>query len=195
LGAEIVGEDRLKAEPKLAVLGGGEETMDGAGLGGEAVVELAKLPKSSAENRSIELDGAGGLGAAAACGAARPCGDMKPVPKAEPGEVTADFATGAVDGMLSKKPPPLRGGGEVICGADGVDFAGTALAKAPNADAVDEACTEGEGPNADAVEEACTGGDIAGLGLEKFIPPNASARPPKASCFAMGGEVIPPNDG
>ncbi len=62
-------EDKLKGELKAAVLLGGDII---AGLGGEAGVELAKPPKSSAANRSAGIDVAvaAGLGAGAGCGAA-----------------------------------------------------------------------------------------------------------------------------
>lgn len=68
-GAVIVGVDRLNAELKFALLGGGAETVEDAGLGGEAGVELAKPPKSSAANKSVGMDVGAGLGAGAACGA------------------------------------------------------------------------------------------------------------------------------
>jgi hypothetical protein len=60
-----VGEDKLKGELMLAVLTGGDETIGGAGLGGETGVELANPPKSSAANRSAAREVAAGLGAAA----------------------------------------------------------------------------------------------------------------------------------
>jgi hypothetical protein len=67
-GAVVVGEDRLKAELKFVALEGGAETVDEAGLGGEAGVELAKPPKSSAANKSVGMDVGAAFGAGMACG-------------------------------------------------------------------------------------------------------------------------------
>lgn len=89
------------------------------------------------------------------------------------------MGAGAFDGMLSKKPPPLKGGGEVTWGAEGVAFDGTELVRLPKAE------------NA----EGCAGGDVTVFVLGKLNPPKASASPPKESCFASGGEVIAPNEG
>jgi len=65
-----VGEDRLKAESKVAAVGRPAETVDEAGLGGEAGVELANPPKSSAANKSVGMDVVAGFGPGAACGGA-----------------------------------------------------------------------------------------------------------------------------
>jgi len=96
------------------------------------------------------------------------------------GEVTVGFSAGAFDGRLSKKLPPLKGGGDVACGPEGAAFDGTELVRPPKAEKA---------------EDGCAGGDIAVVVLEKLIPPKASASPPNASCFASGGDVIAPKDG
>ena len=84
-----------------------------------------------------------------------------------------------MEGKLSKKPPPLKGGGEDNCGADGVDFAGTAVA------------------NAFVVEKEDFGGGCGGGAPElgKLRPLKASVRPPKASCDRVAGDEGPPKEG
>jgi hypothetical protein len=101
----------------------------------------------------------------------------------EEGELTVGFTAVAFDGRLSKKLPPLSGGGEVTCGADGAAFgAVTGLAKLPKAEKA---------------EAGCGADDFVAVVfvLGKLKPPKASARPPNASCFAAGVGAIPPNEG
>ena len=50
-----------------------------------------------------------------------------------------------------------------------------------------------EKPKAEAGDWTGGGGCVA-LADEKFIPPNASASPPNASCFGAVGEAIALND-
>lgn len=179
-------EDRLNAELNvlLLLLVIGDVTFAGVGLGGETGVELANPPKSSFANKSVGIDAATGLAAGwGGGGEAAVILDVKE--KSNPfeldGAVTAGLETGAFEGKLSKKLPPLKGGGEVTCGAEGVALAGTGLVKLLKPENADEA------------------GGAAGFGallLGKLSPPNASARPPNASCFRGGAvDVIPPNDG
>jgi len=65
--------------------------------------------------------------------------------------------------------------------------------------AIDEDCGGGDAtgdgnPKAEA-DDCGGGGDLAVEGpLEKLMPPNASERPPKASCFGAEGEANPPKD-
>lgn len=177
-----VGEDRLKAEFRFAVLAGGEETVGGAGFGGEAGVELANPPKSSAANRSTGMEAPALLGAAVDVGAAGCCVKAKSSPLDADGEATVGFGAGALEGRLSKKPPPLSGGGEVICGADGAAFAGRELVRLPKLEKPDDVCAGG-------------GGDLDVFVLEKFNPPNASARPPNASCFEPEDVGTAPKEG
>ena len=61
------GCDKLKAELKLVevVAAGGDDTLGGAGFGGEAGVEPANPPKSSAANKSTGSDVVEGFGAGA----------------------------------------------------------------------------------------------------------------------------------
>jgi hypothetical protein len=94
-------------------------------------------------------------------------------------DVAVGFGTAALVGRLSKKLPPLNGGGEVTCGAEGVAFGGMEL----DSPAMPEKA-----------EEAGAAAGFAVLGVEKFNPPNALARPPNASCLAAGVEAMPPND-
>ena len=66
LGAAAgAGCDKLKAELNVPVLTGGDVTLGGAGLGGEAGAEPANPPKSSAANKSTGIDVAEGFGAGA----------------------------------------------------------------------------------------------------------------------------------
>lgn len=51
---------------------------------------------------------------------------------------------GGLLGFISKKPPPLRGPGDVTCGAKGVDLAGIAVGKLNPANADDGDCTGGD---------------------------------------------------
>lgn len=87
-------------------------------------------------------------------------------------------------GRLSKKVPPLKGGGDVTFGADGADLVGMLgvnLLRSENAD-----CCFGGG-----------GGDVV---EGKLRPLKAFVKPPKASGCAGGGdcgggEAMPPKDG
>ena len=113
-------EDRLKAELKalllLLLLTTGDVTFAGVGLGGETGVELANPPKSSLANKSCGIDAATGLVAGFGGG-----GEVawifdvneKSNPFELEGEVTLALGAGAFEGRLSKKLPPIKGGGEV----------------------------------------------------------------------------------
>jgi len=109
---------------------------------------------------------------------------------------TAGFGAGGLVAVGEKKSPPLNGGGEVTWVGAGAAFTGTALGKLrpvkeDDCDAGD-ATADGK-PNAEAGD--CTGGDLAVEGpLEKLIPPNASAKPPNASCLGAAGDDIPPKE-
>lgn len=163
------------------MLAGGEETVAGAAFGGEAGVELANPPKSSAANRSTGMEAPAGFGAAAGVCVAGCWVKAKSNPLDAAGEMTEGFGAAGLDGKLSKKPPPLRGGGEVICGAEGAAFAGRELVRLPNAEKLDDVCADG-------------GGGLAVLVLGKLRPPNASASPPKASCLGAEGAAMAPNE-
>lgn len=178
IGADVVGEDKLNGELMLAVLVGGEATFVGARFGGDAGIELAKPPKSSASKRSVGIDDVDGLGAAAGWGAGAVCVNAKSKPLDAEGEVTVGLAAGAFEGRESKKLPPLKAGGDEAPAED-VDL-GPELVRLPNAENAEDGCGWG-------------GGDV--LVLEKFNPPKASAKPPKASCFPRGGDAAPDMDG
>ena len=180
IGADVVGEDRLNGELVLAVLLGGEAALVGPGFGGDAGIELANPPKSSAAKRSAGIDEADGLGGAAGWGAGAVCvnAKSKPLDPAE-GEVTVGLTAGAFEGRESKKLPPLNGGGGGEAPTEEVDF-GPELVRLPNAENAEVDCGWG-------------GADV--LVPEKFNPPKASAKPPKASCFPRGGDAAPPRDG
>ena len=112
-------EDRLNGELNAVLLAIGDitfgaDTGAGVGLGGDTGVELANPPKSSAANRSVGIDMGVGFGAAAGCGGGVLWVNEKSSPFKAEGEVTVGFAAGAFEGRLSKKLPPLSGGGEVI---------------------------------------------------------------------------------
>jgi hypothetical protein len=88
-------------------------------------------------------------------------------------------------GAMSKKLPPLSEGGDVTCAAEGVALTGMAEGKLRPENPEDGDCTGGD----------CTAGDLTVEGPEgKLRPPNAAARPPKASFGCAGGDDIPPND-
>ena len=86
-------------------------------------------------------------------------------------------------GPASKKPPPLKGGGDVTWGAATEDRWLAGLLKL--AKGSDFGCCWGFG--------AC-GGDTGGLKLRLL---NASSKPPKleVACCWAGGDCIPPNEG
>lgn len=102
---------------------------------------------------------------------------------------------------MSKKLPPLRGGGEVTDAADGGDFAGTEVGKLNPVNEEEDDCAGGDLDwlvlgKLNPVSEEEDGGAGGGLLLGKLKPPNASVSPPKASGFVVvEGEVMPPNDG
>jgi hypothetical protein len=87
-----------------------------------------------------------------------------------------------LEGKLSKKPPPLKEGGDDNCGADGVDFACTDVANALVGG------KEGFGGG-------CGGGDAIAPALGKLRPLKASVRPPEASCDRIAGDEGPPKEG
>ena len=69
------------------------------------------------------------------------------------------------------------------CGAGGVSLGGAlGLVMLPKAENADAGCGAG-------------GFGVIVFVLGKLKPPKASARPPKASGFAAGVDVIPPKDG
>lgn len=88
--------------------------------------------------------------------------------------------TGGLVGTLSKKLPPLRGGGEEICGATGGDFRGGGLLKPLMPEKAD--CPD------------CDGGDFTEFEAGKLSPLKASFRPPREFRWA-GGDDRPPNEG
>jgi len=183
----------LNAELKLLlgiVVG---EDIFGAAMGAGGLVVVgdvveAQPPKSSLLNRSAGIFAAGlgtGGGAGAAAGAEGTTGfwanEKSNPPVGWRGVAFNGCGAGSLLGAMSKKLPPLSGGGDVTWGADGVALAGMAVGK-----------LKPENPD----EGDCTGGDFAvEADDEKLRPPKASARPPNASFCCAGGEDIPPNDG
>lgn len=73
-----------------------------------------------------------------------------------------------MDGALSKKLPPLRGGGEVSWGAEGFDL--------------DEIEPPRRPLLGKAVGAGCEGGGFTDPDDGKLSPLKASVRPPKESC-------------
>ena len=109
----------------------------GAGAGAGAAGVEAQPPKSSLLNRSAGIAAAGfeagldigaGLGAGGEAGVAF-CVKEKSRPLLSfRGTVTGLGAGGwVVVGVISKKLPPLRGGGDVTCGAIAVALVGIAV--------------------------------------------------------------------
>lgn len=124
-GAEMVGEERLNGELKLAggLASEGEgiaAALDGTGgLGGEAAV--AKPPKASSLNRSAGNALVTGFDA----GGDVVVGCVAKEKSSRADDVVAPngfAARGFVVVVDEKKSPPLSGGGEVTCGAAGVDL-------------------------------------------------------------------------
>lgn len=74
---------------------------------------------------------------------------------------------------MSKKLPPLNGGGEDSCGAETVDFI--------CADVANTLAPEGLGGG---------GGDIGSFEPRKLSPPKASASPPKVCGDCAGVRLI-----
>ena len=158
-------------------MGAGEVTF-GAAMGAAGAVIVgdvvdAQPPKSSLLNKSAGMVAAGfGTGAAAGGGGGEAADgrwvkEKSRAPLGWRGAGLAGFDIGGLLGVMSKKFPPLRGGGEVTWGAEGIAFVGTADGKLKP-----EKAEEGD----------CTGGDLAvEADDEKFKPPKASARPPKES--------------
>lgn len=135
LGAD--GADRLNAELMLSI--GGDETLlgggaAGTGAGGEAGEGVAKASKSP--NRSFDGDFAGAIDFGAGGG---DCVKAKSRPFDGAGAGTGGGfgCVEAPDGALSKKLPPLNGGGDVTFGADGEDLAGMLGAKLLNSEKAD----------------------------------------------------------
>lgn len=132
------GPDRLKAELIFALEAvlediTGDETLVGGGTGGGAGDGAAKPENSSLANKSFDAIGTAGLGFVNA-GA---CAKEKSRPLKDEVLFGTDCGCCATfGGALSKKFPPLKGGGEVTCGADGVDLGANAfmLARFENAD-------------------------------------------------------------
>ena len=85
-----------------------------------------------------------------------------------------------MEGTLSKKLPPLSGGGDVTCGAEGGDLSGSGLLKPLIPKKSDCAGFGAAGALADPDE-----GNLR--------PLKASVRPPKESCWT-GGDDRPPNE-
>ena len=121
--------DRLNAEPKSLGFGAvGDATLGG---GAAEAVEGAEdhPPKSSLLKRSVGIDDAGletgagaGLGAGGVAGVA--CCVKEKSRAFFAAGLGAGLGAGGLVGVASKKPPPLRGGGEVTCAAAGVDLVG-----------------------------------------------------------------------
>ena len=128
LGARGCEADKLKGDSIVAVgLLTGDVTlgMTDALAGPGGFVVLANPPKSSEAKKSTGIEvGAGfgvGFGAGAAVDASTGCG-LLANPKSRPSDGTGLGVTSGFESALSKKLPPLRGGGDVICGADSVVF-------------------------------------------------------------------------
>lgn len=172
------GADRLKAEFIVALGTGledvtGDETLVGGGTGGGAGDGAAKPENSSLANKSFDAIGRAGLGFVNAGACAKE--------KSSPLKDEVLFGTNCgccatFGGALSKKFPPLKGGGEVTCGADGVDLCTNAfmLPRFENAD-------------------CAVGFEVVLLG--KLRPAKASVTTPNGSFCPAGGDVMPPNDG
>lgn len=196
-GAVIVGEDKLKGDAKADGLCMGGEGILGAGAAGVLVGAEEKLLNPSSPNKSAGIAVEAGFGAGGEVGAC-----VKEKFRAFEGRAAgAGFGAGGLVAVAEKKSPPLRGGGEVICAAAGGALAGRVFAKFKplNADDDDDGCGGDvvlAKPKAEPDDCVGGGGDlVVAVGLEKLMPPNASASPPNAS--VLGGDVyaIPPNDG
>ena len=121
-----VGADKLNAE-LMFVLGAGRDvaigvdTFVGGGTGGGAGDAEAKPENSSLANRSLDAAGTAGFGAVNAEEWAkeksRPFNDELAL-----GTEGCCCCWTGFGGVLSKKLPPLKGGGDITCGADGVDL-------------------------------------------------------------------------
>lgn len=171
VGAEFgfaVGADRLKAELMLVVAAAfdditGDDTFVGGGTGGGAGDGAAKPENSSLAKKSFDAIGTAGFGAVNADG----CAKAKSRPFNEELFLGAGGCCCGIGfgGALSKKLPPLKGGGEVTCGADGVALGDKALAllKFEKADC------------------AGCGGDFGVAVVGKLRPAKASVMPPKGS--------------
>lgn len=175
------GADRLKAELRFVVGAGleditGDETFVGGGTGGGTGDGAANPENSSLANRSFDAIGTAGVGLVNAGACAKE--------KSRPFRDEVFFGTGGfccttLGGALSKKFPPLNGGGEVTCGAEGVDLGANAftLPRLENADCVD------------------CGVDFEVVLLGKLRPAKASVIPPNVSFCTVGGDDMLPNDG
>ncbi len=102
---------------------------------------------------------------------------------AKSGAGACDFGcSGFLEGRLSKKPPPSKGGGDNTWGAEGADFVGTDAANALVAVREDLGC-------------GCGRDDAVTSELGKLRPLKASVSPPNASCDRVAGGVVPPKEG
>jgi hypothetical protein len=177
------GADRLNAELILALGAGleditGDETLVGGGTGGGAGDGAAKPENSSLANKSFGTIGTAGLGIVNAEACAKE--------KSRPFNEDVLFGTGGgccatLGGVLSKKFPPLRGGGEVTCGADGVDLGANAVVL-PRFENADCDCVD-------------CGVGFEAVVLGKLRPAKASVMPPNGSFCPTGGDPMLPNDG
>ena len=176
------GAERLNAE-LMFVLGAGfdddstgDDTLVGGGTGGGAGEGAAKPENSSLVNKSCDGAGTAGFGESYV-------GDWAKA-KSRPFRDALGFGTEGCccdlgfGGARSKKFPPLKGGGEVTCGTEGVALGenDVALLSFENTDCV-----------------GC-GGDFGAAAVGKLRPAKASVIPPKGS-FEGGGDDMPPSDG
>lgn len=170
---------------ELTLSAGGDETLLGGGAAGTGAddgtgageAKSSKSPKRSLEGGLADEEDLGGGGGDCAKAKSRPLD----------GALTGaggDFGcTEAADGAVSKKLPPLKGGGDVTLGAEGADLVEMLGARLPRPENGDWCF-------------GCGGGDAWD---GKLRPLKALVRPPKASVCGggddCGGDDRPPNEG
>lgn len=192
MAAVVVGEERLNAELKFVGLRNvGDDSGAFAGF-----VADAKSLKPSSPKRFAGMDVVVGC-ATGGDGVFCVKEKFKEFDAADIG-ACAGFGAAGLLAVPPKKFPPLNGGGEDTCAATGGAFAGTLVGKPKPANADEDDGGGGDvavGKLNEELEDWTGGGDLVLVAVEKFIPPNASAKPPNASGLGAGGDDIPPKDG
>lgn len=128
MGADVVVEDRLKGELKAGGLCIGGDSTFAAGAA-EVVDPEAKSLKPLSPKRSAGIDVAGFDATEGGDGLVTCCVKEKFRAFCCGASVAAGLGAGGFVVVPEKKWPPLRGGGEDICGAEGAAFVGTAVEK------------------------------------------------------------------